>query len=435
MTKKNIIKTLALTLSISLLAPLFADKAYAKESAPSIVSESAIVMDYETGEIIYEKNANEKKYLASTTKLMSALLLAENKQKTDMLTYTQTAKNQPPYTVDNDQMKPHGKEMKVGDQLSADVVMKELLLFSGNDIAYMLADGVGGDSDTFVKMMNDKAKELGLNNTHFENPNGLPKNLPDGTQVETNYSTAYELALLTKAAYSNEWVRETVGLSKTRVVLPGDTIIDIENRNSELGKNGNVGGKTGVTNGAGTTFSGVYERDGRKLIGSVLKCDRNNNETRFEDLNKIMTYSYAQKEEAFKSSGDEVGSVDLEYKLFKFFGPVKTITAPVTLAQDVMLYDNSINNTAEITISAEMNDAWKAASSKEVPLTLSILNLNEEIKGTVALSTFDIVKANMFVYIAVLVAILVVITLIYFIIKLLSNKNRGSMNRKRRRRY
>ena len=75
MTKKNIFKTLALTLSISLLAPLYAaNKVYAKESAPEIVSESAIVMDYETGEIIYAKNADSKQYLASTTKMMTALL-------------------------------------------------------------------------------------------------------------------------------------------------------------------------------------------------------------------------------------------------------------------------------------------------------------------------------------------------------------------------
>jgi len=429
-TKNLTLKTLALSLSIMLLAP-FANVTYAAETStgPAIVSEAAIVMDYETGEIIYEKNANNQMFLASTTKLMTALLFAENKTKTDKITYTATALAQPPYTVNSDQMLPYGKSMKVGDTLDGDTVMKELLLFSGNDMAYMIADSLGGDSTKFAAMMNAKATELGLNNTHFETPNGLPIN-----NIDVNYSTAYELARLTKTAYENDWIRETFLLSEADVVLPGNTRIKITNRNTELNKHGNIGGKTGITDQAGTCFAGVYERNGRKLIGVVLKCDKNDNNKRFEDLNLMMNYSEALDRETFKAANEEVGNAELEYKLFKFFGPVKKITVPVVLAEDAKLYNNAINNAeGTIVLSNTTSDAWKAASDNNVTLTLSVKDFKTDVKGTVNITTSQIIQENAGIYIAVVAAIIIVLILLIFIVKLLGNLSRGSNSNKRRR--
>ena len=163
--RRNLLKTLALTLTMSLASTLLTT-VYAKASEPTIVSESAVVMDFDTGEVIYEKKADEKMYLASTTKLMTALLFAESKTKTDTITYTESAKAQPPYTMDSEQMKPYGKTMQVGDTLDADTVMKELLLFSGNDAAYMVADSVSGDSKAFIdlkiQMDFQKSKQMEL---------------------------------------------------------------------------------------------------------------------------------------------------------------------------------------------------------------------------------------------------------------------------------
>lgn len=428
MTKRNLLKTLALTLSISLLAP-FASKVHAKESQPTIISQAGIVMDYETGEIIYEKNAKDKMFLASTTKLMTALLFAEHSKKTDSITYTETAKAQPPFTMESEQMKPAGKSFNVGDTLTADTVMKELLLFSGNDAAYMIADHVGGDSAKFIDMMNSKAKELGLNNTHFENPNGLPVN-----DIDVNYSTAYELAQLTKKAFENDWIKETMALSKTRVELPQNTIIDLENRNTELGKNGNIAGKTGVTNQAGTCFAGVYERNGRKLIGTVLKSDRNDNEARFKDLKSMMDYSYDAEKEALKKAGDEVGTLELEYKLFGFFGPTKTVSTKIVLSEDLKLYDNKINNEdAEITLNPENNNAWKIASKTDIPLSAKVMGYTTEVKGSADLTKMQLIKSNILVYAAILAVAVIAIILIIFIIKVAKNGNRS--RRSKRRRY
>ena len=398
----------------------------AAEAQPEIVSEAAIVLDYDTGEIIYEKNANNKMFLASTTKLMTAILFAENKSKEDTITYTESAKAQPPYTMDSEQMAPYGKSMQIGDTLSADTVMKELLLFSANDSAYMIADAVSGNSNTFVELMNKKATEYGLKNTHFSNPNGLPVN---GNDV--NYSTAYELAIITKHAYDNQWIKETMQLSEANVVLPGDTRIKLENRNTELNKNGNIGGKTGVTNQAGTCFAGVYERNGIKLIGVVLKCDRNDNNKRFEDLNSMMNYSYPAQKVPFKSAGTEVSTVELSYKLFKFFGPTKTISVPVTLSEDATIYDTETNKSnAKISFDDIDKNAWDVANNNEVTLKLTVLNSDTNIKGQISLTTSQILKDNIFAYAAVVAILLIIILLIVFITKLI----KGSSNKKARRR-
>lgn len=429
--RRNLLKTLALTLTMSLASTLLTT-VYAKASEPTIVSESAVVMDFDTGEVIYEKKADEKMYLASTSKLMTALLFAESKTKTDTITYTESAKAQPPYTIDSEQMKPYGKTMQVGDTLDADTVMKELLLFSGNDAAYMVADSVSGDSKVFVDSMNKRAEELGLTNTHFENPNGLPEKQADGTSKDVNYSTAYELAIIAREAFKNEWVQQTMQLKEADVVLPGDTRIKIQNRNTELGSNGNIGGKTGVTDSAGTCFAGIYERDGRKLIGVVLKCDRNDNNKRFEDLKSMMDYSYPLEKEVFKASGDEVGTMDLEYKLFGFFGPTKKISTKINLAQDVKLYPNAINDTAEIKLnSTEEQSAWKVASNKEVNLTVSVKEYTESVKGNVDITVGTLIKANILIYGAVVLAFIIIIVLIIFIIKLISSSSR----KRKRRRY
>ncbi|MBS5986846.1 serine hydrolase [Clostridium sp.] len=432
MTKRKTLKTLALALSISLLAP-FASKVHATEkvNTPEIISKAGIVVDYDTGEVIYEKSGNEKMYLASTTKLMTALLFAENAKKTDQIVYTETALAQPPYTMQSEQMLPYGKSFKVGDTIDADTVMKELLLFSGNDAAYMIADHVGGTSEKFIQMMNDKAKELGLVNTHFKNPNGLPDSV---TGKDVNYSTAYELSILTKKVYENEWIRETMALSNATVTLPGDNIIHLENRNTELGKNGNIGGKTGVTNDAGTCFAGLYERNGRKLIGVVLKSDRNDNDARFRDLNSMMDYSYSAEKQVVKKAGDDVGSLELEYKLFGFFGPTKTITANVTLSEDLKLYNNSLNvNNLEITLKPESNNAWKLASKNDIPLSATVLDSAFEVKGSSDLTVFKLIKANMFVYLAIILAIVIIVILIVLIIKIINNRKRYSRSRRRRR--
>ncbi|OOM13489.1 D-alanyl-D-alanine carboxypeptidase family protein [Clostridium saccharobutylicum] len=434
MKKNLILKTLILTLSLSLFSPLtmasYAADTKKTESStqslPNINAQSAITIDLETGEVIYCKDADSKRYPASTTKLLTSLLFAENKQKNDEIEYTKSAKEQPEYSLNINYMH---NTMQVGDKMLADDVMKGLLLFSANDTAYMIADNVAGNSQNFADLMNKKAKELGANNSHFITANGL--------HDENHYTTAYDLSLIAKAAFANPWVKETMELKTAPIDIKNSKII-LENRNLTLGKNGNIAGKTGTTNAAGGCLATVYEREGRQLIGVVLKSKQVDNAdmTKFNDMDSIMDYSFAATKQTYKSKGNEVGTTDLQYKPFGFFGPTKTITVPLKLTQDVSYYPNSINDAeSQITYNQTNNaSAWKLLFNKNTKLTYSTRNHSEEVTGTVDISLGSIIKDNILIYISTLIVIGIVGTLIVLIKNMISN-SRNRRSRYRRRRY
>ena len=151
--------------------------------------------------------------------------------------------------------------------MSADNVMDALLLYSGNDIAYMIADNIGGDTVNFSKMMNDKAAALGMKGSHFITPNGL-----DDIN-DQHYTTPYDLTILGRAAYKNEWVRQSMGKKTSEIKSTNGPVATVENRNKLLGVAGNIGGKTGYTIKAGRCLVSIYERNGRHIIGVVMNSE------------------------------------------------------------------------------------------------------------------------------------------------------------------
>lgn len=423
MKRNLILKTIVLALSVSLLTPLSA--ASANVSEPNINAQAALTMDLETGEVIYAKDADSKRYPASTTKLLTGLLLAEHKEKSDEITFTQSAKEQPEYSLNINYMH---NNMQVGDKMSADDVMKGLLLFSGNDTAYMIADNVAGSAENFATMMNEKAKSLGANNSNFVTANGLHN--------ENHYTTAYDLSLITRAAYENPWVKEVMS-SKEAAIDINNFRFMLENRNLGLGNNGNIAGKTGLTNAAGGCLAAVYERDGRLLVGVVLKSRQVDNAdmTKFDDMDAIMDYSYAASKEVYKSAGEEVGTTDLQYKSFGFFGPTKTITVPLKLTQDVTYYKNAINDAdSQIIYDGTTTSAWKLLFSKDTTLKYTTRNYSQDVTGTVDISFGKILKDNILIYLSAIAIIAIIVTLIILIKNMLSSSRR-SRSRYGRRRY
>ncbi|MDY4604053.1 D-alanyl-D-alanine carboxypeptidase family protein [Clostridium tertium] len=429
MKKKNLLKSLAVALSISLLAP-FANKVSAQETniqTPEIIGEAAVTMDINTGEIIYSKNADLKLSPASTTKLMTALLFAENKSKSDTLTFSDTVVKVTETSLNN------YKAINPGDKISAEDTMKAVMIFSANDTAYLMAESVGGTVDNFITMMNDKAAELGLKNTHFVNPSGLEIDPLNPSNTEINQTTAYDLAQIGIAAFKNDWVRETMApkSGEISVSLSGTPII-IESRNKLLGKNGNIGGKTGTEEQAGHCFVGFYERDGRDLVTVVLKSEYGATGLNvFEDTEKLANYSYSAPKEIYKNAGDEIGTVDLTYKSFRFFGPEKQITAPIVVNEDVEYYKNDFNDkNATLSYNGDVKDAWKLSGNKEVKLTFSTPGHTEDVLGMVKLSSFELIKANLPIYLLSLLIIVIILVLILFIVRIINMKKR-----KRRRYY
>lgn len=421
---KKFFRALTLIICLTLVAPFINTTTAFAATEPQIIGASAITMDMDTGEIIYSKNADVQRSPASTTKLLTSLLFAESKNKSDIISYSDVSAAVTETSLTNF----IGNTAKAGDTLTADEVMDAVMVYSANDAAVMMAESVAGSVEAFCELMNQRAKELGALNTNFVSPNGL-----ETDPNNHNVTTAYDLALIAKAAYENDWVREADGLDKTSVTL-NDKKIYIETRNKILGANGNIGGKTGNETKSGHCFVGFYNRSGRNLITVVLGSEYGADGMNvFNDTEAIANYSYSAPKSTYKSTGDEISTVDLNYKLFKFFGPIKTITAPVILDQDVEYYKNDFNDkNAKIEVPSNELDAWKVASDNNVDLTFTAGNHSETVKGSITLSVGQILKANIGVYALALLITILIIVLIFVVIKLIINSKRRRRNRRRR---
>lgn len=420
MTKKFITKILALAVSFTIVTP-FVNSVSAVENSPSIIGQSALVMDMDTKEVIYSKSAEETRSPASTTKLMTALLFAENAKKTDMVEYTEEAISQTSVSLSND-----FKKMNVGDKITADDAMDGLMVHSGNDTAYIIANAVSGSTEEFVKLMNQKAKELGMNNTNFVNPNGLEYG------DSHNTTTAYDLALLAIEANKNEWVKEIVTSSQADVNLNNSKYI-LHSRDKLMGKDGHLGGKTGNESVSGHCFVGYYNLSGKNLVTVVLKSEYGAfGDNVFEDTEKIAQYGSTAKETPYLKANDKVGEVTLNYKVFRFFGPTKTITTSFVANEDISIYENDFNSAnTKITLDEDTSNAWSLVGKDDAKLKLTSGAYNKELQGSIELSFGQILKDNMIAYISALAALIFVIVIIILIVKVIQNKK----NRRYRRRY
>jgi D-alanyl-D-alanine carboxypeptidase len=253
------------------------------KSEPQIYGKAAITVDMQTGEIIYVKDIDKQMYPASTTKLITALHLAENKSKSDKLTYTQGAKVQPTTSL-NTNLHP----IDVGEVMSAADVMDGLLIYSGNDMAYVIADNVGKDEKDFANKMNDEISKLGLKNTHFVTPNGL--------HDPNHYTTSYDLSVIARTAFKNDWVRETIAKQKSTIKTSKGTTFVIDNTNKLLGKDGCIGGKTGYTDKAGLCLASLAKEGKKEYILVTAGAKGNHKSEQYNITDALAVYNSLGKE-------------------------------------------------------------------------------------------------------------------------------------------
>ncbi len=214
----------------------------------AISAKRAILLDAQTGRVLYERNADERGLIASTTKIMTALIVCEQCNVLDRVRIPKQAVGIEGSSI----------YLKEGEVLTVQELLYGLMLQSGNDAAVALAIYCGGTVEGFVQLMNDKAHALGLSNTHFENPNGLDS--------PAHYSTAADLAALTAYAMENPIFRQTVS---TKTVTMGTR--RLKNHNKLLWQvDGADGVKTGFTRAAGRILVSSAERDGRRLIAVTM---------------------------------------------------------------------------------------------------------------------------------------------------------------------
>lgn len=237
-----------------------------------INSRSAIIYDRISGSVLYGKNENEKRKMASTTKIMTAIIVIENSNLDDVVTVSSKSAN-----TGGSRLGLHKN-----DKISVRDLLYGLLLCSGNDAAVALAEHVGGDVIKFATLMNNKCNSLGLTSTHFITPHGLDN--------DDHYTTAYELAVITNYALKNKTFCNFVRTKNHTVYING-TPKNLTNTNELLGNlNGVYGVKTGFTNGANRCLVTAVKRDNMDLICVVLGADTKNDRTR--DSIKLIEYAF-----------------------------------------------------------------------------------------------------------------------------------------------
>ena len=251
-----------------------------------ISGQSAIVMDAKSGDFIFEKNADDRRFPASTTKILTALLAITLSKPDELVTVNQSALNIP---EDSSII-----GLVVGEQLMMDELIRATMVFSGNDGANAIAEHIAGSQEAFANIMNETAYRLGAVNTHFVNAHGY--------HDDNHYTTARDLAIITKAAMENETFRDIAKLTsytlegnqwreKKRKTSDNDYLM---NPNSEEGQYFYpyaVGVKTGYHTLAGRCFVGAAQKDGIDLISVVLQ---GSSRGRWTDTKKLMEYGYSQ---------------------------------------------------------------------------------------------------------------------------------------------
>jgi D-alanyl-D-alanine carboxypeptidase (penicillin-binding protein 5/6) len=247
-----------------------------------IRGEAAILIDADTGSVLFEKNANEKLYPASTTKIMTCLLALEYGHLDDVVTVPKSITKLPK----DSSLVP----LKPGEKMTLRDLLYGLMICSGNDAAVSIAVKVAGSVDKFVAMMNQRAQQLGCTNTSFKNPHGY--------QNKAHYTTARDLALIAREALKNEAFRQIVSAtsytvpktnkSRKRKLVTTDLMLA---DSSPFYYPYEIGVKTGHHSKSGQCFVGAAVKDGVTLISVTLKSSKSG---MWNDTRRLMEYGFAQ---------------------------------------------------------------------------------------------------------------------------------------------
>lgn len=286
---------------------------------PTTNSKSILALDRKSLTVLYEKNAYKQVPMASTTKIMTAILVLENCKLDETVEFSKKAAN----------VRGSCLEVSTGTKMSMNDVLYGLMMRSGNDCAVAIAEHIAGSVEDFALLMNNKAQELNLTHTHFVTPHGLDD--------ENHYTTAYELALLTDYALKNETFRNIVATKTTTISVNGNPRT-ISNTNELLGNfSGVYGVKTGFTFNAGRCLVSSCKRNGMDIIVVVLGADTKNQRTR--DSINIINYIYDNFE--YVNISDYILESFHEYQNFyqKNVLLYKTETIPIIQLSELKVYD------------------------------------------------------------------------------------------------
>ena len=290
---------------IILISFFIINEIYAEDEL-KLKSDAVVVIDNDTGRVLYSKNKDMKLSIASLTKVMTAIMLTENANMSDLIEVPKEAALVGGSTAG----------VKAGEKMTAKNLLYAMLLPSGNDAAYTIGSYIGcGDIKNFAYLMTKRANEIGATNTSFANPHGLDN--------ELHYSTAYDVSLITRYALKNSDINEVVGtVSKT--VDMGSFSKTFNNTNSLLRTfYGTDGVKTGFTNDANRCLIASCSREEERLIAVVLGADTT--EIRFKEAKDVLDYSFKN------------------YKMTDISNYLKVYVNIPVIKSDISYYEKQIN--------------------------------------------------------------------------------------------
>lgn len=250
-----------------------------KDTLDNLHAKYALLLDGENGRVLYEKNGYEKVPMASTTKIMTLIVVLENGNPDDIVTVSSNAAAQPDVQL----------HITENEQYRLKDLLYSLMLESHNDSAVAIAEHVGGSVEGFARMMNDKAYEIGAYDTHFVTPNGLDE--------ENHYTTAKDLAIIAKYCMENKKFCEIIQTkSYTFHEQTSGRCFTVNNKNRFLDSyDGALGIKTGFTGNAGYCFVGAAQRDDKRFISVVLACGWPPHKNyKWNDTTRLMDYGMNQ---------------------------------------------------------------------------------------------------------------------------------------------
>ncbi len=332
-------------------------------AAPEVAAPSCILMDAETGTVLYEKNADEQLAPASVTKVMTLLLVMEAIDRgqlswEDTITASATAAAKGGSQV----------YLEEGEQMSLRDMVKCVVVSSANDCATALAEAVSGSESSFVELMNQRASELGMTGTHFCNCTGLD----DEAGADQHYTTARDIAIMSRELLSHDEIRDftTIWMDTIR-----DGTFGLSNTNKLVRfYSGTTGLKTGFTSSAGYCMAASAQRDGMELIAAVMHCETSTD--RFESAKGLMDYGFATYTLVDPVEGTELTPVTVE------LGETETVAAIPQTADKVLL-----EKTQAGSVTREVNLASSVSAPVSVGQTLGsvILKSGETVLAEVPL--------------------------------------------------
>lgn len=333
---------------------IYASETVSNETNLASNAKSAVILEQSTGRVLFEKNSHERIAPASMTKMMSLLLIMEKIDSgkikmNDMVSISKNASSMGGSQI----------LLEEGEEMSVEDLIKGIAIASGNDAVVAMAEHIAGTEEEFVKLMNKKAREIGLNDTNFENCHGL--------DTENHYSSAYDMAVIARELLNHEKITKYSSIYETYLREDSDRKIWLVNTNKLVRfKKGVDGLKTGYTKGAGYCLTATMKKDNMRVIATVMGEDSIDN--RNKEVSEMLDYANSN------------------YKMKKYIDKNKVLKT--------IKSSKSTNNIIEIVPKNDINILTKKIDELKLKYNLKINKLSNNIKKGKKVGIIEITNNN-----------------------------------------